>query len=93
MELEPLAGDSDTSRQKKKLTVHASQLVPYEQPYVEPEELDVGPDATPEDPGYPDSPRSPKLTEDPSTRTKKYHSKTKTEHQPKTEDSPMQTEG
>lgn len=93
MELEPLGGDSKAPRQKKKLTVHASQLVPYEKPYVEPEDLDVGPDATPEDPGYPDSPKSPKLTEDPPPKTKKYHQKTKTKHQSKTEDSSMQTEG
>lgn len=89
VELEPLSGEGDAPRRKKKLTVHASQLVPYDTPYVEPEDLDVSPDATPEDPEIPNSPRSPKLTEDPLPRTTRHHSKT--EDPSKTEDSSMQT--
>lgn len=59
VELEPIDGEDPTRKPRRNLNVHASQLVPYEKPYVEPEDIDVGPDATPDDP------RSQNQSEDP----------------------------
>ena len=58
-----LVGEDGSQRRIKRLIIHASHLVPYDKPYVEPEDLDVGEDATPEaddqahaqgDPGSPE---------------------------------------
>ena len=46
--LDPLVGDGEAPKRRKRLIVHASHLVPYDKPYVEPEDIDVGEDATPE---------------------------------------------
>ena len=49
--LDPLVGEDGAPRRKKRLIVHASHLVPFDKPYVEPEDLDVGDDATPDSEG------------------------------------------
>ena len=35
---------TETSSRQRRTTVHASQLVPFEDPYAEPDDIDVGPD-------------------------------------------------
>ena len=52
MELDPVVGAGGDPTRRRKVTIHASQLAPYEKPYIEPEDLDVGLEAEPE--GYPD---------------------------------------
>ena len=49
--LDPLVGEDGAPRRRRRLIVHASHLVPFDKPYVEPEDLDVGDDATPESEG------------------------------------------
>lgn len=46
--IEPL--EDDTGKRRRRVTVHASQLVPFYEPYAEPEDIDVGPDIEPEAP-------------------------------------------
>ncbi len=82
MTLEPLGGDSDHSRRRKRLIVHASHLVPYDKPYVEPEDLDVGQDATPEEEDQAREEKPPVSIPKPMTKPK-TKPKTKTED-PKT---------
>ena len=45
--------DSKTGR-KKRVVVHASQLVPFDRPYIEPEDIGFSPDTNldPEDPMF-----------------------------------------
>lgn len=45
--IEPVEDDSAPSRRRRRLTVHASQLVPFDEPYIEPEDIDIGPDSSP----------------------------------------------
>ena len=45
VQLEPI--DASSSR-KKKLIVHASQLVPFDRPYIGPGDIEVSPDAEPD---------------------------------------------
>lgn len=59
--IEPVDG---ASRQKR-VTVHASQIVPFEQPYAEPDVIDLSQDATPED-VTPRAPTSRKRRKPPS---------------------------
>lgn len=64
--LEPI---NDPSGRKKRLTAHASQLVPFDKPYIEPEDLDFGPDpvseALPDDPPPPATSPQPRPSEGP----------------------------
>ena len=61
VQLEPI--DGEASRRKKKLTVHASQLVPFDRPYIEPGEIEISPDAKPEPEDFSQDP--PPIVEDP----------------------------
>ena len=49
--IEPL----EEASRRRRVTVHASQLVPFEEPYAEPGVIDLSEDATPE-PGADDAP-------------------------------------
>lgn len=55
--IEPLEGESRGQKRRRRVTVHASQLVPFETPYIEPEDIDVGPEASP--PPMPSQPPPP----------------------------------
>ena len=56
--------DKTTSR-KKVLVVHASQLVPFDRPYIEPEDIGISPENEPE----PEDPVTP--PDDRAARAKK----------------------
>ena len=49
-----------TDRRRKRLIVHASQLVPFDRPYIEPEDIGISPDTEPdpEDPVTPPDARA-----------------------------------
>ena len=67
--------------------------MPFDKPYVEPEDLDVSPEATPEDPDRPDEdhPAEDLKTRD-GHKQLKYKMKTKTHDHLKTEDRPKPAE-
>ena len=47
-----------TASRKKRLVVNASQLVPFDRPYIEPEDIGISPENEPEDPVTPPDDRA-----------------------------------
>ena len=86
--LDPLVGEGNPRRRSKRVIIHASHLVPYNKPYVDPEDLNVGEDATPETEDQAQAQGDPGSLEpvNPGRKTSgvpRYHPKTKTKD-PKT---------
>ena len=60
--IEPL----EEASRRRRVTVHASQLVPFREPYTEPNEIDLAHDAKPEEDPAPRVPGSRKRRKPPS---------------------------